>query len=58
MTPAEIAQHGLILRATVGSSAHGLHIAGTDDRDEMGVYHGPGANAALGYDVEELVVTP
>jgi predicted nucleotidyltransferase len=27
----------MILRATVGSTAHGLHLAGTDDRDEMGV---------------------
>ena len=34
---AEIAERGLILRGTVGSTAHGLHLAGTDDRDEMGV---------------------
>ncbi len=32
-----IAEPNLILRATVGSTAHGLHLAGTDDRDEMGV---------------------
>ena len=33
----EIALRGLILRGTVGSTAHGLHLGGTDDRDEMGV---------------------
>lgn len=33
----EIAERGLILRGTVGSTAHGLHVSGTDDRDEMGV---------------------
>src|SRR5215471_13401772 len=32
-----IVRHGLILRGTVGSTAHGLHLGGTDDRDEMGV---------------------
>src|SRR5215471_3264030 len=32
-----IVQRGLILRGTVGSRAHGLHLGGTDDRDEMGV---------------------
>ena len=32
-----VAEPNLILRATVGSTAHGLHLAGTDDRDEMGV---------------------
>ena len=33
----DVAEPNLILRATVGSTAHGLHLAGTDDRDEMGV---------------------
>jgi hypothetical protein len=33
----EIAERGLVLRGTVGSTAHGLHVSGTDDRDEMGV---------------------
>ena len=33
----EIAEENTILRALVGSSVHGLGIAGTDDRDEMGV---------------------
>jgi len=33
----EIATRGMILRGTVGSTAHGLHLAGTDDRDEMAV---------------------
>ena len=32
-----IADRGLILRGSVGSTAHGLHLAGTDDRDEMGI---------------------
>lgn len=36
-TTAEIAERGLILRGTVGSTAHGLHLTGTDDRDEMGI---------------------
>ena len=33
----EIAERGLILRATVGSLVHGLANPGTDDRDELGV---------------------
>lgn len=33
----DVAELGLILRGTVGSTAHGLHVSGTDDRDEMGV---------------------
>jgi hypothetical protein len=33
----DIVQRGLILRGTVGSTAHGLHLGGIDDRDEMGV---------------------
>jgi predicted nucleotidyltransferase len=37
MTAREIAEDGLILLATVGSSAHGLALPGTDDHDEMGV---------------------
>lgn len=36
-TSREIAERGLILRGSVGSTAHGLHVAGTDDRDEMGI---------------------
>lgn len=34
----EVALRGTILRGEVGSGAHGMAIAGTDDRDEMGVY--------------------
>lgn len=37
MTAQEIAEQNTILRAVVGSSAHGLAVEGTDDRDEMGV---------------------
>jgi hypothetical protein len=37
VTTAEIAARGVILRGAVGSTAHGLHLAGTDDRDEMGI---------------------
>ncbi len=33
----DVAERGLILLGTVGSTAHGLHLGGTDDRDEMGV---------------------
>ena len=32
-----IAEAGTIIRAPVGSTLHGLHNPGTDDRDEMGV---------------------
>jgi uncharacterized protein len=32
-----IAERGTILRATVGSTLHGLSLEGTDDTDEMGV---------------------
>lgn len=37
MTNREMAEKGLILLATVGSTAHGLALEGADDRDEMGV---------------------
>lgn len=37
MIAREIAERGLIHRVVVGSSVHGLAVAGTDDRDEMGV---------------------
>lgn len=37
MTDRDIADAGLILRAVVGSTAHGLHVPGTDDHDEMGI---------------------
>lgn len=33
----EMAERNTILRATVGSTAHGLNLPGTDDKDEMGV---------------------
>jgi predicted nucleotidyltransferase len=33
----QIAEGGTIIRAPVGSTLHGLHNPGTDDRDEMGV---------------------
>lgn len=33
----EMAERTTILLAPVGSTIHGLHLAGTDDRDEMGV---------------------
>jgi len=31
-----IAEQGMILRALVGSTVHGISNPGTDDRDEMG----------------------
>lgn len=37
MTPAEIAEKHTILRSTVGSTIHRLHLEGVDDRDEMGI---------------------
>lgn len=33
----QMAERSTILRAPVGSTIHGLHLEGTDDRDEMGV---------------------
>src|SRR5436190_19008895 len=43
MDSREIVEHGTILRATVGSTVHGLHHGGQDDRDEMAVYIEPPA---------------
>jgi uncharacterized protein len=37
MSEREMAEKGLVLLATVGSTAHGLNLPGTDDHDEMGV---------------------
>lgn len=37
MTPAEVAEKFTILRSTVGSTIHRLHLKGVDDRDEMGI---------------------
>lgn len=37
MTGQELAEHNLILRGVVGSTAHGLALEGADDRDEMGI---------------------
>jgi predicted nucleotidyltransferase len=37
----EIVEHGTILRGTVGSTVHGLHHGGQDDRDEMAVFVEP-----------------
>jgi len=41
MKSAEIVERGTILRATVGSTVHGLHHGGQDDRDEMAVFVEP-----------------
>src|SRR6476620_10496010 len=38
MKSAEIVERGTILRATVGSTVHGLHHGGQDDRDELAVF--------------------
>ena len=38
----EMAERDTILRVPAGSTLHGLHIAGTDDRDEVGVCNGGG----------------
>jgi predicted nucleotidyltransferase len=37
----ELVERGVILRATVGSTVHGLHHGGQDDRDEMAVFIEP-----------------
>jgi len=41
MTTFELVAQGTILRATVGSTVHGLHHGGQDDRDEMAVFIEP-----------------
>jgi predicted nucleotidyltransferase len=41
MNSAEIVERCTILRATVGSTVHGLHHSGQDDRDEMAVFVEP-----------------
>ena len=41
MDSGEMVERGTILRATVGSTVHGLHHGGQDDRDEMAVYIEP-----------------
>ena len=41
MTTQAIVEQGTILRATVGSTVHGLHHGGQDDRDEMAVFVEP-----------------
>ena len=41
MTTFELVEQGTILRATVGSTVHGLHHGGQDDRDEMAVFVQP-----------------
>src|SRR5215471_117062 len=38
--PEQVAR-GIVLRATVGSTVHGLHPGGQDDRDEMAVFVEP-----------------
>ena len=41
MDPQAIVDRGTIFRATVGSTVHGLHHGGQDDRDEMAVFVEP-----------------
>lgn len=41
MEAREIVEKGTILRATVGSTVHGLHYGDQDDRDEMAVFVEP-----------------
>jgi uncharacterized protein len=41
MDAGTLVERGTILRATVGSTLHGLHHGGQDDRDEMAVYIEP-----------------
>jgi uncharacterized protein len=40
-TLSELVERGTILRATVGSTVHGLHHGGQDDRDELAVFVEP-----------------
>jgi len=41
MQSQDLIERGTILRATVGSTVHGLHHGGQDDRDEMAVFIEP-----------------
>ena len=41
MNDLDLVEAGTILRGTVGSTVHGLHHGGQDDRDEMAVYIEP-----------------
>jgi predicted nucleotidyltransferase len=41
MTTFELVEQGTIIRVTVGSTVHGLHHGGQDDRDEMAVFVEP-----------------
>ena len=41
MDSRQLVEQGTILRATVGSTVHGLHHGGQDDRDEMAVFVEP-----------------
>src|SRR5207247_5497650 len=41
MDSQQLVEQGTILRATVGSTVHGLHHGGQDDRDEMAVFGEP-----------------
>ena len=41
MDTKDLVKRGTILRATVGSTLHGLHHGNQDDRDEMGVFLEP-----------------
>lgn len=41
MHSGELVERGTLLRATVGSTVHGLHHGGQDDRDEMAVFVEP-----------------
>ena len=41
MNSRELVERGTILRTTVGSTLHGLHHGGQDDRDEMSVFVEP-----------------
>ena len=41
MDSQSLVERGTVLRATVGSTVHGLHHGGQDDRDEMAVFIEP-----------------
>jgi predicted nucleotidyltransferase len=41
MDTRQLVEQGTVLRATVGSTVHGLHHGGQDDRDEMAVFIEP-----------------
>lgn len=55
MTSKEIADKDTIIRVSVGSTVHGLHLEGSDDLDEMGVCIEPVESVAGFHEFEQYI---